>query len=183
MVDDDDLFIGPGSVGADEYPGAEQMRRDRVLGVLEGDHRGVLRNCAGRSERNRVRSLRDPVQAWCFLDQNGRGFTPGRPVLTVVHTSGSLDNLLSGHQRAWTGAGPCSEVTSFAEGTEPHEVRVRIFMSHTPEGRAPPSQHQTSQDQQRISTISPSCFIQGLFLSDVVRLDTVIKSREEAPAP
>ena len=30
--------------------------------------------------------------------------------------------------------------------------------------------------------ISPSCFIQGLFLSDLVRLDTVIKSQGEAPA-
>jgi hypothetical protein len=30
--------------------------------------------------------------------------------------------------------------------------------------------------------ISPSCFLQGLFLSDLVRLDAVIKSRGEAPA-
>ena len=62
MVDDDDLLVGPGAVGADEHPGSEQVGRDGVLAVFEGDHRGVLRNGAGQAERDRVGGVRDPVQ-------------------------------------------------------------------------------------------------------------------------
>lgn len=35
LVDDDDLLAGPGSVGADEHPGSEQVGRDGVLCVFD----------------------------------------------------------------------------------------------------------------------------------------------------
>jgi hypothetical protein len=73
VVDDDDLLAGPGPVGAPEYPGLEQVGRDGVLGVFEGDHRGVLRNGAGQPERDRGSGIRDPVQPRGFLGGRGRG--------------------------------------------------------------------------------------------------------------
>jgi hypothetical protein len=62
VVGDDDLFIGPGAVGADERRCPEQVRGHGVLGVLEGDHWGVLRDGSGEPERDRVRGVRDPVE-------------------------------------------------------------------------------------------------------------------------
>lgn len=83
-VHDRDLRVRAGPVEAGEHFGSEQMCRHGVLGIFKRDHRCVLRHPAPHPVRDRMRTIRDAVQAGGLLGEHVDRTAAGAAVLARV---------------------------------------------------------------------------------------------------
>ena len=68
----------------------QQWGRNRVVAILESDHRGIGRHLAGDAEPGGVRDLGDRMQPESFLSEHLDRTAPGHPMLTIVDLAHEL---------------------------------------------------------------------------------------------